>query len=134
VLLSLIYTLHGIGRSTFEGTLRAEFVDMFRDEIEGAFANIVFFSGASSAIGYCLSTGLSCSNTSEYCVKFTDGSDHNMLLFELLVLINGVLAIVGYNRAVYLFREEEQCEILLESETLTGKLVDESGDSLDMVC
>ena len=37
-----IYIFQGIGRATFEGTLRAEFADMFPSEKEGAFANVSF--------------------------------------------------------------------------------------------
>ena len=38
--LLMIYSFQGIGRATFEGTLRATFADMFPTEKEGAFANV----------------------------------------------------------------------------------------------
>jgi hypothetical protein len=47
-----VYSLQGIGRATFEGTLKAVFADYFCHEKEGAFANIVIQNGFSSAIGY----------------------------------------------------------------------------------
>jgi hypothetical protein len=36
-----IYSLHGMGRATFEGTLKATFADYFPQEKECAFANII---------------------------------------------------------------------------------------------
>jgi hypothetical protein len=51
-LVILVYSLHGIGRSTFEGTLKAAFADFFPEEKEGAFANINLQNGLSGAIGY----------------------------------------------------------------------------------
>jgi MFS family permease len=47
-----VYSLQGIGRATFEGTLKAVFADYFCHEKEGAFANIVVQNGFASAIGY----------------------------------------------------------------------------------
>jgi MFS family permease len=51
-LLILVYSFHGIGRATFEGTLKATFADYFAYEKEGAFANIILQNGLSGAIGY----------------------------------------------------------------------------------
>jgi MFS family permease len=51
-LLILVYSFHGIGRATFEGTLKATFADYFPYEKEGAFANIILQNGLSGAIGY----------------------------------------------------------------------------------
>jgi MFS family permease len=51
-LLLLVYALQGIGRATFEGTLKATFADFFPHEKEGAFANIIVQTGPSSSIGY----------------------------------------------------------------------------------
>lgn len=51
-LLIVVYTLHGVGRATFEGTLKATFADYFAYEKEGAFANIILQNGLSGAIGY----------------------------------------------------------------------------------
>jgi MFS family permease len=51
-LLTLVYTLQGTGRATFEGTLKATFADYFSYEKEGAFANIILQNGLSGAIGY----------------------------------------------------------------------------------
>lgn len=47
-----VYSLHGTGRATFEGTLRATFADYFSYEKEGAFANIILQNGISSGVGY----------------------------------------------------------------------------------
>jgi MFS family permease len=51
-LLIMVYSFHGIGRATFEGTLKATFADYFAYEKEGAFANIILQNGLSGAIGY----------------------------------------------------------------------------------
>jgi len=48
----LIYMMHGVGRATFEGTLKATFADYFSYEKEGAFANIILQNGLAGAIGY----------------------------------------------------------------------------------
>ena len=48
----IVYSLHGVGRATFEGTLKATFADYFPYEKEGAFANIILQNGLSGAIGY----------------------------------------------------------------------------------
>ena len=98
--LVMIYTLHGTGRATFEGTLKATFADFFPYEKEGAFANIILMNGMSSAIGYFLSTSLSCPAPSGYCVRFhSDGSLHNVLVLELLTVASGLTGIVGYRIA-----------------------------------
>ena len=52
ILVTLVYSLHAVGRSTFEGTLKATFADFFPNEKEGAFANINLQNGLSGAIGY----------------------------------------------------------------------------------
>jgi MFS family permease len=45
-------SLQGIGRATFEGTLKATFADFFSYEKEGAFGNIILQNGLAGAIGY----------------------------------------------------------------------------------
>ena len=47
-----IYSLHGIGRATFEGAWRSTFADYFAYEKEGAFANIILQNGIASGVGY----------------------------------------------------------------------------------
>ena len=106
--LILIYTLQGMGRATFESTLKAIFADYFSYEKEGAFANIILQNGLSSAIGYILSFRLLCAVKSNYCVEFSDGSLHNVLAFELLVVLSAVLAIAGYWRASILFERQRE--------------------------
>jgi hypothetical protein len=44
--------MQGIGRATFEGTLKATFADFFSYEKEGAFANIILQNGLAGAVGY----------------------------------------------------------------------------------
>jgi MFS family permease len=50
--LLFVYTMQGIGRATFEGTLKATFADFFSYEKEGAFANIILQNGLAGAVGY----------------------------------------------------------------------------------
>ena len=99
-----IYTLHGIGRATFEGTLKSTFADYFSYEKEGAFANIILQNGLSSALGFALTFTLHCSTRKQemwgpYCVMNKDGSVHDVLTFELLIVIAAFVAIYGYYRA-----------------------------------
>ena len=101
-----IYTLHGTGRATFEGTLKATFADFFAHEKEGAFANIILQNGLASSLGYFLTARLKCDapagddhNTSSYCVPYNDGSYHHMGWMEVFILTVGVLAISGYWKA-----------------------------------
>jgi MFS family permease len=102
----IIYTLQGVGRATFEGTLKATFADYFSYEKEGAFANIILHNGLSSAVGFFVPLSLPCRHaTSPYCVPFhKDGALHDVLCLELLVVGSSLLAGVGYWRASVLHR------------------------------
>jgi MFS family permease len=97
--LVVVYALHGTGRATFEGTLKATFADYFPYEKEGAFANIILQNGLSSAIGYILTFSLLCSEPSSYCVEYKDGKFHDVLTFELLVVASAAFAVLGFWRA-----------------------------------
>ena len=106
-----IYTLHGVGRSTFEGTLKATFADYFGYEKEGAFANIILQNGLFSALGFSLTFTLHCSQRQQerwgpYCVVSKDGAVHDVLSFELLIVVVAVLAIFGYLRSSAIRRGE----------------------------
>jgi len=105
--LLLVYVLLGVGRSTFEGTLRAIYADYFPDEKEGAFGNIILFSGTASTIGYVLSvTGaLTCEEESEYCMKYNDGSIHNVRVMEYVIIATAVVSIPALWRADWMFRK-----------------------------
>ncbi len=105
--LVIVYSLQGLGRATFESTLKALFADMFSYEKEGAFANIILQNGLFSAIGYILSFGLVCQEESRYCIRYNDGSLHNIGFFEWLVVVSAILAIVGYCRASALYKQEQ---------------------------
>ena len=76
-----VYCLEGIGRATFEGTLKAVFADYFSYEKEGAYANIILQNGISGAVAYVLSVRLTCQPASTYCVEYRDGSLHNVGVF-----------------------------------------------------
>lgn len=76
--LLMIYCFQGIGRSTFEGTLRAIFADMFPTEKEGAFANIILQNGFSSTLGYFLFPIISAQ------------------VFEWIIMVTSIFGIVGY--------------------------------------
>jgi Major Facilitator Superfamily len=109
--LIFVYSMHGTGRATFEGTLKATFADYFSYEKEGAFANIILQNGLSSALGFVLTITLRCSEKKQegfgaYCVEYKDGSFHDVLSFELLIVGTAILAILGYWRASALRRDE----------------------------
>lgn len=89
-LLILLFTFQGIGRATFESTLRATFADMFSYEKEGAFANIIFQNGSMSTICYFTSSFIS------------------PLTFELFIIILALGAIWGYWMAYAIFKDEEE--------------------------
>jgi len=107
--LLVVYGLQGIGRATFEGNLRAEFAIIFFHDEASAFANIVLWGGIFSTIGFLLTTNLGCPKVSTYCIKYYhDGSLHNVLLYELLVLTSTVLAIGGLLRLSSILKSEER--------------------------
>jgi hypothetical protein len=110
-LLGLVYTLHGLGRCTFEGTLKAVFADYFgRTDKEGAFANIVLQNGLASSIGYVFSFALACDAPTRYCVSYRDGTLHDVLTFELLIVGAAIMAVAGLARASSLYRAEVEVE------------------------
>ena len=108
-LLITIYALEGIGRATFEGTLKAIFADYFPYEKEGAFANIILQNGLSTAIAYIASTSLTCDRVGLYCVEYRDGSKHDVWTFAMIVVVSSIVSIFGYLRASYL-HEMGDCE------------------------
>lgn len=118
-----IYTLHGTGRATFEGTLKATFADYFGYEKEGAFANIILQNGLSSAIGYVLTLSLLCKEKSAYCIPYQDGKFHDVLTFEILILVFAIIAILGHWRASVLHRQDQQT-----AATISNTIIDTEQD------
>jgi len=108
--LIFIYTMHGFGRSTFEGTLKATFADYFSYEKEGAFANIILQNGLSGAIGYILTFSLLCDTPSRYCIEYKNGTLHDVLTFELIAIASAITAVFGYLRASVIFQQEREEE------------------------
>lgn len=121
--LIMVYSMQGLGRATFESTLKATFADYFAYEKEGAFANIILQNGLSSAIGYVLSFRLLCKEENRYCVRYSDGSLHNVLLFELLVVFSAIMAIAGYWRASVLYKHEQN----LHDDSSEAELIENDG-------
>jgi MFS family permease len=105
--LLLVYALQGLGRSTFEGALKAEFAVVFTDK-EGAFGNIIFQNGIFSSFGFFIATSLTCANQSTYCIQYSDGHLHNILVLEILIMASAVLAVAGYWRARKLYKLEQE--------------------------
>mmetsp|Transcript_7029 Transcript_7029/g.11117 ORF Transcript_7029/g.11117 Transcript_7029/m.11117 type:complete len:478 (+) Transcript_7029:85-1518(+) len=119
--LVIIYTLQGFGRATFESALKATFASYFAGNSTGAFGNIILQNGLASAIGYILTFRLLCDQPSRYCVRYSDGTLHDVLTFELLICITGVVAILGYWRGSVSYATEQmqasaitQCEQIEE--------------------
>ena len=108
--LLLIYTLLGVGRATYEGTLRAVFADYFPNDKEGAFGNIILFTGTASTVGYILSVTrvLECDSVGRYCLTYSDGSIHNVLVMECVIIATAMIAIPSLRRAARLFRNERR--------------------------
>jgi len=104
--LLFVSVMMGVGRATFESTLRAVFADFFSHEKEGAFANIIVQSGVSSVVGFWLSVNLPCHHSGMYCIKFRDGGLHNTLAFEVITMVTSLFAIFGFRRAAALYRQE----------------------------
>jgi hypothetical protein len=103
--LVLVYFLEGVGRATFESTLKAIFADFFPLDKEAAFANITLQNGLASSVAYVLSTRLHCekgelsSKVRPYCIQYRDGSSHNVGTFASLVVGTSLVAVLGYWRA-----------------------------------
>lgn len=102
-LLLFVYSAEGIGRATFEGTLKAVFADYFSYEKEGAFANIILQDGLASSVAYYLSFQMKCSATSMYCIQYRDGSYHDLLGFGTIVIVVSIVGMLGFWRASYLY-------------------------------
>ncbi|KAL7525896.1 hypothetical protein ACHAXR_002984 [Thalassiosira sp. AJA248-18] len=116
-----VYSLLGIGRATYEGTLRALFADLFPNEKEGAFANIILFSGTASTAGYILSVSgiLLCKEVSTYCMEYSDGSIHNVFVMELLIIGTAIIAIPALWRAVWLFRKGQHMQNIEDVQSIS---------------
>lgn len=82
--LLVIYILLGIGRSTYEGTLRAVFADFFPQEREGAFANIILSTGLASVFGFWLAGA-------------------SPFALEIVTMGSAILAILGFWKANALY-------------------------------
>ncbi len=50
---------------------------------------------------------LLCEERSRYCIQYSNGTLHDVLTFELIVVIAGGFAIFGYLRASALFKAEQ---------------------------
>lgn len=105
------YALVGVGRAAYEGNLRAELASGFGGAgtgREGAFGNVVLWTGLFSVLGFGLFAvdGRGCEGG--YCVEYRDGTEHGVLGYEVLVLLSAVLAIGGLLRVDYLKRMEEE--------------------------
>ena len=66
---------------------------------------------------------LSCDVPSRYCIEYNNGTLHDVLTFELIVIFSAILAIFGYLRAASLHRQERQNARQSEEE------VDEAGNT-----
>lgn len=109
--LVLVYCLQGLGRATFEGTLKAEFAEKFNDK-EAAFGNIIFQNGLVTTIGFFIAANNGCDNVGDYCIEYHDERLHNVLVLEVIIMCFAVLAVAGYMRAKNLYeREREEHEM-----------------------
>jgi hypothetical protein len=51
---------------------------------------------------------LLCDTPSRYCIEYSNGTLHDVLTFELIVVVSAIIAIVGYLRASVLYQAEQQ--------------------------
>ena len=58
---------------------------------------------------------LLCDTPGRYCIKYRNGTLHDVLTFELIVVLCAVLAIVGYIRASSLFQAEQVLPVPTEN-------------------
>ncbi len=107
-MLLLIYTLLGVGKATYEGTLPAVFADYFPNDRKGVFGNIILFTGTASTVGYILGvTGaLECNRVGSYCLEYSDGLIHNVLVMEWVIIATAMVAIPSFWRAAWMFCNE----------------------------
>ena len=61
----------------------------------------------SSTVLRVVTFSLLCTKPSRYCIEYKNGTLHDVLTFELIVVISGVFAIFGYLRASTLFKAEQ---------------------------
>ena len=108
-MIASLYCAMGVGRAVYEGPLRASFAVLFpsRDK-EGAFVNLTLGYGSSSTAGFLLSIFLRCpsSSTSSYCVEYSDGTVHNVLVFEVIVIVVSLLGLMGYLMATHIHEHD----------------------------
>ena len=105
--LLVIYSLQGIGRATFEGPVKAVFVDFFPTETVGASSNISLHYGLANAIGNFLVYHLRCSHPSKYCVQYeSDKTTHDILGFQVMICFVALAAILGYFKAAAIHKKE----------------------------
>ena len=65
-----------------------------------------FFVCARSFSGLTVTFSLLCETPSRYCVEYSDGSLHDVLTFELIVLLSAAFAVFGYLRASAIYQSE----------------------------
>ena len=102
----LIYCLQGVGRATFEGTLKAEFAEKFDDE-EAAFGNIIFQNGLITTLGFVIAANNGCENVGDYCIAFHDERLHNVLVLEVIIVCFAVLAVAEAGEGPLRTRKED---------------------------
>ncbi|GAX22925.1 hypothetical protein FisN_24Lh214 [Fistulifera solaris] len=105
-----IYSIHGVGRATFEGPLKAVFADLFPRETDAAFTNITLQNGLAGSVAYILMSRLACvpSTTSvgSFCVAYQDGTYHDIGRFGCIVIGTCVASIVGFARVLSLSQRD----------------------------
>jgi MFS family permease len=106
-MLAAVYCFQGIGRATFEGTLRSVFADYFPHEREGSYANIILQNGAFTSLGFLLSFYVPCWPQSSHCIEFKDGSLHNMSILEGGIIVVAVVSILGFLQARRIHKIEQ---------------------------
>jgi len=93
-----LFVLQGIGRAGFEGTNKATHADLFPEDSEAAFANIILWNGIGSAFAFFLYPQMFAAYGFEKDALFEKSIDDTPLRYivSLLSLVMSVTAFIGY--------------------------------------
>ena len=91
------------------------FIDFFPDEKEAAMANIITFSGFSGCLSFFFSFSLLCEEKTKYCVEYSDGTLHDTLTFEMIIVVTSILAAIGVLAAYSIHETETEQRIRREN-------------------
>jgi hypothetical protein len=72
---------------------------------------------------------LLCETPSRYCIEYNDGTLHDVWTFELIAIVSAFMAIVGYLRASFLQKQEQQEYGLIQQQNDLQNQTEDSEDN-----